>query len=191
MRKLSKPLKQHLNQETTTLAYCWRLQRKDGVVLGYTDCDVVLTIDGVEYVPHSTIDDAVETVLEDARITAEDIEAGLYDGAKVEVFLVNFMDVSQSKLSLQTGWIGHITYEGDRFEAVVHGLDKALEREIGELYSPRCRARLGDSRCGVDVSSYEGDIACDKRFSTCVERFNNAVNFRGEPHLPGLMGRWG
>jgi uncharacterized phage protein (TIGR02218 family) len=26
---------------------------------------------------------------------------------------------------------------------------------------------------------------CDKRFATCVERFNNAVNFRGEPHLPG------
>lgn len=26
---------------------------------------------------------------------------------------------------------------------------------------------------------------CDKRFQTCVERFANAVNFRGEPHLPG------
>jgi uncharacterized phage protein (TIGR02218 family) len=26
---------------------------------------------------------------------------------------------------------------------------------------------------------------CDKRFQTCVERFTNAVNFRGEPHLPG------
>jgi uncharacterized phage protein (TIGR02218 family) len=26
---------------------------------------------------------------------------------------------------------------------------------------------------------------CDKRFATCVSRFDNAVNFRGEPHLPG------
>jgi uncharacterized phage protein (TIGR02218 family) len=26
---------------------------------------------------------------------------------------------------------------------------------------------------------------CDKRFETCVERFANAANFRGEPHLPG------
>lgn len=26
---------------------------------------------------------------------------------------------------------------------------------------------------------------CDKRFATCVTRFDNAVNFRGEPHLPG------
>jgi hypothetical protein len=26
---------------------------------------------------------------------------------------------------------------------------------------------------------------CDKRFETCVSRFANAANFRGEPHLPG------
>ena len=26
---------------------------------------------------------------------------------------------------------------------------------------------------------------CDKRFETCVSRFQNAANFRGEPHLPG------
>lgn len=26
---------------------------------------------------------------------------------------------------------------------------------------------------------------CDKRFETCVERFQNGANFRGEPHLPG------
>lgn len=26
---------------------------------------------------------------------------------------------------------------------------------------------------------------CDKTFSTCINRYNNAINFRGEPHLPG------
>jgi len=26
---------------------------------------------------------------------------------------------------------------------------------------------------------------CDKRFETCRDRFSNAINFRGEPHLPG------
>jgi uncharacterized phage protein (TIGR02218 family) len=26
---------------------------------------------------------------------------------------------------------------------------------------------------------------CDKRFETCVARFDNAVNFRGFPHMPG------
>jgi uncharacterized phage protein (TIGR02218 family) len=35
---------------------------------------------------------------------------------------------------------------------------------------------------GCRVELREG---CDKRFATCIERFDNAANFRGEPHLPG------
>ena len=35
---------------------------------------------------------------------------------------------------------------------------------------------------GCSVELREG---CDKRFDTCVTRFGNAANFRGEPHLPG------
>jgi uncharacterized phage protein (TIGR02218 family) len=26
---------------------------------------------------------------------------------------------------------------------------------------------------------------CDKQFQTCHDRFNNIVNFRGFPHIPG------
>jgi uncharacterized phage protein (TIGR02218 family) len=37
-----------------------------------------------------------------------------------------------------------------------------------------------ESGCRVELR--EG---CDKRFETCVGRFANAINFRGEPHLPG------
>lgn len=42
---------------------------------------------------------------------------------------------------------------------------------------PRAAVEAG---CRVELR--EG---CDKRFDTCVTRFDNAVNFRGEPHLPG------
>lgn len=43
---------------------------------------------------------------------------------------------------------------------------------------------------GVMVELREG---CDKRFATCVERFGNGANFRGEPHVPGgdLLTRFG
>jgi len=37
-----------------------------------------------------------------------------------------------------------------------------------------------ESGCRIELR--EG---CDKRFETCVSRFSNAANFRGEPHLPG------
>jgi uncharacterized phage protein (TIGR02218 family) len=42
----------------------------------------------------------------------------------------------------------------------------------------------------VSVEITEG---CDRRFTTCCTRFGNALNFRGEPHLPGndLLTRYG
>lgn len=33
---------------------------------------------------------------------------------------------------------------------------------------------------------YEIFQGCDKILNTCINRYNNAVNFRGEPHIPGL-----
>ena len=36
---------------------------------------------------------------------------------------------------------------------------------------------------GVLVELSEG---CDKSLATCATRFGNAVNFRGEPYLPGI-----
>jgi len=29
-------------------------------------------------------------------------------------------------------------------------------------------------------------VGCDKAFSTCRDRFANAANFRGFPHMPGI-----
>jgi uncharacterized phage protein (TIGR02218 family) len=40
----------------------------------------------------------------------------------------------------------------------------------------------GTVEAGTKVELRHG---CDKRFETCAARFANAVNFRGEPHLPG------
>jgi uncharacterized phage protein (TIGR02218 family) len=34
--------------------------------------------------------------------------------------------------------------------------------------------------------NYRLTAGCDKLFATCAARFENAVNFRGEPHVPGL-----
>jgi uncharacterized phage protein (TIGR02218 family) len=33
--------------------------------------------------------------------------------------------------------------------------------------------------------TFNAVAGCDKTFNTCYSKFNNAVNFRGEPHVPG------
>jgi uncharacterized phage protein (TIGR02218 family) len=37
----------------------------------------------------------------------------------------------------------------------------------------------------ADGDAFTVTAGCDKRFATCREKFDNAVNFRGFPHIPG------
>jgi uncharacterized phage protein (TIGR02218 family) len=34
--------------------------------------------------------------------------------------------------------------------------------------------------------TFNARAGCDKTISTCIAKFNNAVNFRGEPYVPGM-----
>jgi uncharacterized phage protein (TIGR02218 family) len=62
------------------------------------------------------------------------------------------------------------------------GLDSPILRSDGITLTlrepPAYPAGIGDL-----IEIREG---CDRMFATCSERFGNAVNFRGEPHLPGI-----
>jgi uncharacterized phage protein (TIGR02218 family) len=61
------------------------------------------------------------------------------------------------------------------------GLSTVILTAAGSIVVVRDLPRAAiESGCRVELR--EG---CDKRFATCVQRFGNAVNFRGEPHLPG------
>ena len=49
MKTLPAALQSHLDTGATTLAWCWRVTRRDGVTLGFTDHDRDLTFDGATY----------------------------------------------------------------------------------------------------------------------------------------------
>jgi uncharacterized phage protein (TIGR02218 family) len=51
-------------------------------------------------------------------------------------------------------------------------------------------APFAATEAGALVEIVQG---CDRTFATCRDRFANAANFRGEPHLPGndLLSRYG
>ena len=51
MRALDPAFAAHIASGATTLATCWRLTRRDGVVLGFTDHDQPLTFDGTNFLP--------------------------------------------------------------------------------------------------------------------------------------------
>ena len=53
MKAISPALQAPLDDGTTTLSWCWRISRADGVTLGFTDHDRVLTFDGTGFEPES------------------------------------------------------------------------------------------------------------------------------------------
>lgn len=269
MQNLPTALAAHLGQEVTTLTTCWSITRKDTVVLRFTEFDRDLVVDGNTYKASDSMSPTAvssqaglavdnlefDGMLSAAAITEADILSGKYDHAEITMFMVNYADPTMGKLHLKTGWLGEVTLQGGQFTAELRGISSRLQQAIGEVYTNTCRAKLGDVRCGVNLTSYTftgsvtaveaahaftdssktqasgyfsdglitftsganaglsmevrdfsnkrfglflpmpstitvGDTyaviaGCDKQFSTCVAKFSNALNFRGEPHVPG------
>jgi uncharacterized phage protein (TIGR02218 family) len=166
MKTLSPALQAHLESRTTTLAWCWRLQRRDGVNLGFTDHDRELMVDGLLYeaaagFATSEIEDAVgfavpnlevSAALTSGRLTEADLAAGLYDGARVELWRVNWADPAQ-RVRMRTGTVGEVRRNGAAFVAELRGLAAALDQPQGRLYQYTCDAALGDARCGINLAS--------------------------------------
>jgi uncharacterized phage protein (TIGR02218 family) len=168
MKAISAGLAAHLAQEVTTLATCWKLTRRDGAVLGFTDHDQDVLFDGVTYQAESgftpsavqnsgdlRVDNLdLEGVLRAGSLREEDIRAGLYDFAGIDVFLVNYRDTGQGALPLRRGWLGEVALAQGAFVAEMRGLTQRLSQSAGELYSATCRATLGDGRCRVNLAAH-------------------------------------
>ena len=270
MKTISANLAAHLTWEVTTLATCWKITRRDGVILGFTDHIRDLEIDDVIYraasgytrtAIRSTADIAVdnldvESVFSDDGITEAELHASRYDFAEIRMFLVNYQDLSQGILKLRRGWLGEVSIRDGMYVAELRGMAQKLQMTVADVYTPDCSADLVDARCGIDLAALEesssvssvtsdtsiettlaqatgwydggeltwtaganadqtvavrhwdadagtltlflptlyavqtGDAfiirpGCDKSFATCMAKYDNAINFRGFPHVPG------
>lgn len=275
----SNALKNHISKQVTTNATLWKITRTDGVVLSFTNHSEDIIYNNVVYKHNDAVDissiatksdlsvDNMDLLgfLRDTGVNEEDIFADLYDGAFVEILMVDYNDLSKGHLTLKTGYIGEIKKTKNIFTAEVRGLTQKLEQNFGNIYSPTCRARFCDEKCKINPNgtirinnqtynltvngtitqalnnrllfdtsrtepagffnygfieftsgknkgykmevknfengkillfldmakpirigdTYKMQAGCDKYFNTCCNKFNNAINFRGEPHLPG------
>jgi uncharacterized phage protein (TIGR02218 family) len=184
LKNLSPSLQSHLDDGTTTLSWCWRISRADGVALGFTDHDRALSFDGTAFEPESGFaaseiragsDLAVDAqdatgVLTSDRITETDILDGRWDNAAVELWRVNWADTSQRVL-LRRGAVGQIRRGRMAFVAEVRSLAHVLGQTVGRTFQAGCDARLGDARCGIDLENaiYKGmgvvtDLLRDRAF---------------------------
>jgi uncharacterized phage protein (TIGR02218 family) len=167
MKTIPPALQAHLNQPATTLAWLLRVQRRDGVVLGFTSHDRTLHVGGVAYKPHTGISPTdiearaglavdnleIASILRDDAITEADLARGLYDDARIDVFLCNWASPSDGVAHMKRGFFGPVSLRGGQWTAEIRGLHEALQTQIGRWYLPECSATFGDARCKVNAEA--------------------------------------
>ena len=197
MRAVPSDLADRLDSGAASLCHAWILTRVDGAVLGFTDHDRDLVVEGVVCTAASGwTAGAAETAagfspgqaaavggFDDAALSEADLAAGLYDGARVECRVVDW-SAPQLAVRLWSARVAAAKVEGGAFTLALEGPLAALDRVAGRTFGRSCDAAFGDARCGVDVAAFPG-ATCDKRWITCRERFGNGLNFRGFPTAPG------
>jgi len=171
VKNISAALQAHLDTGATTLCWCWKVTRGDGLVQGFTNHDRALTVAAVTYEAASgftasevakslglSVDNlSVQGALSSASLNEADLAAGYYDGATIAITLVNWADTSQAQL-LHEGPLGDVKRGKTAFEAELLGKAELLNVERGRRFAYQCDATLGDARCTIDLTSatYKG-----------------------------------
>ena len=147
-----------------TLCRCWRVERRDGRVLGFTDHDEPIALAGTLFeiatgsdapiaeqkLGLSVEDTEISGALSSAALTEEDIAAGRYDGAEVTLFVVDWTDPSLHR-RMGRYVVGEIVRADGAFRAELRGFTERLERGNARRFTRHCDAELGDKRCGVEL----------------------------------------
>lgn len=168
MKTISNDLLVHISLPMTTLARLWKVTRVDTTVISFTDHDTDLVYEGVTYtaadgftpsaVEHKAdvSPDNLEVMgfLDSSAIDERDVRARLYDGADIELRVVNYSDLTQGDLKFLKGTLGDVQLINGQFIAQLRGLTQYLTTITGSTYGPVCRAELFDGGTGINTGNH-------------------------------------
>jgi uncharacterized phage protein (TIGR02218 family) len=173
VKTVSSGFKTHLAQPLTSLAYLWKLKRRDGTLYGFTTHDEDILYDNADsdgpitYLASSgftntatagksdlAVDNMEVTGFLDSDVLKEgDIRGGLYDDATIKIMMVNWADTTMGHMYIRVGTLGIVKMKNGLFQAEIRGLAHKLTTVIGDTYGPQCRATFGSGLNGIDMNS--------------------------------------
>jgi uncharacterized phage protein (TIGR02218 family) len=165
MRDISPALAAHLSSGATTLCTCWKIERRDGGTLGFTDHDMDVQFNEMTFTAGTGLEgSSSETllgfaasgsenkgILRAGSLEAQDLANGLYDGATIDTWRVNWRNPSEHVL-LDKAWFGQVRRTGEAFTVELRSVSSLFDQPAGRLFQTSCNAELGDARCGVDMN---------------------------------------
>ena len=181
MKSIPIALQTHLNQDATTWCYLCQVRTKSGVVLGFSGLDVdVVYDDGAGEVTYradnggfapdriqAAADLAVDNTemegwISDTGITEQQIRAGLFDYARVKIYRVNYMDLSQGHEIMAFGTLGETKFSRTGWRCEFRSLKQQLKQPVNRMYSLLCPARFGSKPIGTGGPQPEEKLYCGK-----------------------------
>lgn len=202
MRSIPIALQAKLSSGVTTLCRCWLITRRDGVTQGFTDHDEDIVLgdascragtgltgsEATQKLGLSVDSSELSGALNDDSLNEDDLAAGRYDAAAVELWLVDWSEPSLCVL-LAKGQIGAVKREGAAFTAEVRGVSDRLNQDSGRLYTATCSADLGDARCTVDLSipDYRGEGVVTTLLGTSSFVASGLATYDGELFTAGKL----
>lgn len=166
MIDIPQALQAKLDSGVTTLCWVWKLTRQDDQVFCFSDQDQALVFAGMTCQPGLAFDagelrgeagfrptrGAVFGGLDAQLITQTDLDNGVWDRARVEIYRLDWLEPALFYKTF-TGELGALKRTQSGFEVELAGLSARLNRTIGRVFSKLCDAELGDARCQVDLSA--------------------------------------
>ena len=152
--------------QVTSLALCWRVERRDGAGCALTSASGAIDHGGTRFEAAPGMNPAaivrkagievgsseVAGAVTSAALGSADLAAGRWDGAAVSLVAVDWDDLARPAIALAAGEIGEVAIDGEQYSAELRGAAAKLAAPLCPATSPTCRARFGDNRCQVDLS---------------------------------------
>ncbi len=169
MKTISAQMQADLDGRATKHCYCWLVARADGENMGFTDHDRDLTFDSATFKALTGMDasaisssrnlsvDDMDAIgrLSDDSIKDTDIAAGVYDGALVTIYKVDWSNTA-NRVILLRGPLGKISRGQIAYKAQMKSLAAYANQRLGRTYVPKCRWTLGEGICGLGVNLESG-----------------------------------
>jgi len=201
-RAISAALKAHYALGTTTIATCFKATLTNGTVVAATSHDRDIVFDGVTYqsvaaFTPSAIDNSAELnpdtlelegFLVSPSITEQDILSGRWDYAAIEMFEVNYADLTMGRNLIRKGTLGEIRGGRAKFQVELRGLLQKLSRRIVAVTTKECQADLGDTRCGVTLATFT--VTGSVTTATSQRQFTDTVRTEANNWFTGGLLTW-
>ena len=151
---------------SATVARAWIVTRRDGQRFGFTDHDAPLMVDSVECRPDTgALGSAIQRrlglevdrsdirgALVDERLGEQDLIAGRWRGARVDIWLVDWTGAA-TPWRMESALVGETRQRGSAWVWELSDVLALASQREGAVIQKRCAWVLGDADCGVDLTA--------------------------------------